>query len=136
MSAGSARIGLTELRVGVPFPIAPLEIARYAVPRQHLLDVVYRGLTLTPEGAHACGLIDDVVAPESLIEQAVTAAQELAAVPRAAFGVTKEGLRRPALEAIERHADTYDDAVMAEWSSPEIVNRIRSYLERTLRQKQ
>ena len=45
MAREPGRIGIPELLVGVPFPVVPLEIVRFATPPQHLQALIYRGLT-------------------------------------------------------------------------------------------
>ena len=51
MAREPGRIGIPELLVGVPFPVVPLEIVRFATPPQHLQALIYRGLTLTADDA-------------------------------------------------------------------------------------
>jgi hypothetical protein len=43
MSMGKAKIGVPELRVGIPFPVAAIEILRFATSTQHLQELVYLG---------------------------------------------------------------------------------------------
>jgi hypothetical protein len=47
----SARIGIPEFRVGVPFPTVPLEIMRELVPHHHLRSLVLGGATVDPTRA-------------------------------------------------------------------------------------
>ena len=64
MSAG--RIGLAELAVGVPFPVAALEIVRHALgPRAG--RVLLGADTVGPEQALALGLVDEVTGPDDLL---------------------------------------------------------------------
>src|SRR4051812_7641282 len=63
MARGTGRIGIPELLVGVPFPVVPLEIVRFATPKQHLQALIYRGLTPTPDEALGYGLIDALADP-------------------------------------------------------------------------
>src|SRR4029077_2587957 len=44
MARESGRIGVPELLVGVPFPVVPIEIVRFATPPQHVQALIYRGL--------------------------------------------------------------------------------------------
>ena len=60
MAREPGRIGIPELLVGVPFPVVPLEIVRFATPPQHLQALIYRGLTPTAEEALRYGLVDAV----------------------------------------------------------------------------
>src|SRR5690349_12135104 len=55
MAAGTGRIGIPELLVGVPFPASVLEVIRFAVPPQHLQMLMYTGRTVVPEEALRLG---------------------------------------------------------------------------------
>ena len=135
MAAGNGRVGVPELRVGVPFPLAPLEIVRYATGGVQLQPAVYGGGTLEPEAARAAGLIDEVVPAETLLERAIAVARTLAAIPAASFTLTKQSLRAPALSVIERGRPQSDPLVAAAWRSAECHAAIRGYLERTIGKK-
>ena len=78
MVEGSARIGIPELQVGVPFPPMALEIMRFATPPQHFQTVVYRAETHEPSAALALGLIDEIVEPAALLDRALARAERLA----------------------------------------------------------
>src|SRR6202041_2558922 len=43
LAKGNARIGLTEIRVGVEFPAWALEIARFLTPPEHLATLILTG---------------------------------------------------------------------------------------------
>jgi enoyl-CoA hydratase len=130
MASGNGRIGTPELLVGVPFPAAALEVARFAV--RDVQRFVYSGATLRPEEALAAGWIDEVVASEALLARAREAAARLAAIPRESFRLTKAQLRAPALDAI-RLGEARDAEALAVWSDPAIHQHIRDYLARTVR---
>lgn len=132
MADGDGRIGVPELRVGVPFPVAALEILRFAVPRQHLQKLAYVGRTYGPRDAQAWGLVDELVAPERLTERTLEAARELAAIPRGSFELTKAHLRRPTLERIRSYRGEIDPRVADLWGEEAIHDHIRDYLERTI----
>jgi enoyl-CoA hydratase len=131
MSAG--RIGVPELLVGVPFPVAALEIVRFAVPRSVLQSVIYTGRTLAPGEAAALGLVDEAVDPGDLAERALAVAQRLAAIPRATFRLTKSHLRSEASERISRMDAAIDPEVRRIWRDPASHEAIRAWLDRTLK---
>ena len=132
MASEPGRIGIPELLVGVPFPVVPLEIMRFAAPPQHLQAMIYRGLTFTAADALRHGVVDAVVDPERLLDEAVTVAESLASVPFDAFDLTKRQLRAPALRRMEEGAAT--DAVVQEaWEGEPILAAIRDYVARTLK---
>lgn len=132
MAEGDGRIGVPELRVGVPFPVAPLEVLRFAVPPQHLQKLAYVGRTYGARDALGWGLVDELVPPERLLERAVEAAGELAAIPAASFELTKAHLRRPTLERMDRLGPEVDPRVAELWAHPDVHDHIREYVERTI----
>ena len=135
MATGRGRIGVPELRVGVPFPAAALEVLRFAVPRQHLPAMTYTGRTFLPEEALDHGLVDELAAPEQLRDRALAAARGLTTIPPETFGLTKRQLRGPALERMKAQGEEVDAKVEAIWSAPEIHRVIRDYLDRTIGKK-
>ena len=76
-------------------------------------------------------MIDDVVEAAALLDRAMETAQQLAAIPRESFRLTKQRLRAPALALMSD--DASDAEVLAVWSDPETHRHIRDYLERTVR---
>jgi enoyl-CoA hydratase len=133
MAAGTGRIGLPELFVGVPFPAAALEVVRFAVPRRQVQSLVYTGRTLTPQEALTAGLIDEVVASENLQTRAHAVAQQLALIPPHVYRLTKQSLRAEALACIDRADEPHERAVLEIWSAAETHAHIREYLRRTVR---
>jgi enoyl-CoA hydratase len=129
MAEGSGRIGVPELLVGVPFPAAPLEVVRFAVPRHRLQSLVYLGRMLGPQDALAEGLLDEVVPAEALGRRAREVAAQLASLPPDVFRATKQALRAAALARMDGAAE-YDRRAHAIWSAPETHARIRAYMER------
>jgi enoyl-CoA hydratase len=132
MAREPGRIGLPELLVGVPFPVVPLEIIRFAVPPPHLQSLVYRGATFTADDALQHGLVDAVVDPDRVVAEAIAVAESLASIPSTAFALTKRQLREPVLERIHVGA-AIDAAVQQAWASPETLETIREYVARTLK---
>lgn len=131
MARGSGRIGIPELRVGVPFPTVPLEIMRFAAAR-HLATLVYGGATFSPDDALAQGIVDRVADPEGLIDAAVAMAEQLAMLPAAAFALTKRAVRAPAVQRF-RDAEALDRDVVDAWAAPETIAHIRGYIARTFK---
>jgi enoyl-CoA hydratase len=133
MAGGGGGIGIPELLVGVPFPPSVLEAVRFAVPPQHLQSLIYTGRTVLPEEALRLGLIDEVVAPESLSARAEEVARQLAALPARAFQLAKRQLREKTISRAKRYNAEFDDEVRALWSDPATHQRIRDYLAKTVK---
>jgi enoyl-CoA hydratase len=131
MAREAGHIGVTELLVGVPFPPAAMEIMRAAVAPQYFEDTILSGATFAPPEAVTRGLVHDIVEPDALLDRAIAAATTLAALPPAAFALTKRQLRAPTIERLD---DKKVDAAIARiWEAPETLGRVRDYVERTLR---
>jgi enoyl-CoA hydratase len=132
MARGDARIGVTELLVGVPFPVLAFEIMRLALPARFLPEAMYSGATYLPEAAVERGLIDELAEPSEVLEDAYAVAQELAALSPKAFAQTKAQMRQAAAERVARDAAT-EQAATEIWAAPETLGYIRAYVERTLK---
>ena len=132
MVQGSARIGIPELQVGVPFPPIALEIMRFATPLQHFQTIVYRAETYEPAAALGLGLLDEVVDPDKLLDRALARAERLASIHRESFAITKREIRRPALVRIRTLEQTVAREVHERWLEPGTLERIRDYLDRTI----
>src|SRR5215470_5032643 len=81
MARGAGRIGIPELLVGVPFPVVPLEIMRFATHASQLQSLAYRGLTLAGAEALQYGLVDSVTDADRLLDEAMAVAESAAALP-------------------------------------------------------
>jgi len=127
MSAGT--IGLTELLVGVPFPIAALEIMRF-VAGPAVAGLALTARTTGPAEAHRIGLVDAVVDPAELLDEAVRRAGALAQLPAGAYAMTKEQLHRLTRHRIDELRLTDDPRVAEAWTSPQAQAAIADYLGR------
>jgi enoyl-CoA hydratase len=133
MARGDGTIGVPELRVGVPFPQVAIEILRFATSTAHLQELVYRGKTYGVSGAYERGLVDEVVDPAVLLDDACGVAARLASEPAARFRITKRQLRRPALDRMERLGLETDAEVMTEWKDPATLKAIKAYVDETIK---
>ena len=127
MAAG--RIGLPEIAVGVPFPAAAREIARYALGPA-VSRVVLGADTLEAEDAVRGGLVDQVVPHEELLDRAVALATRLAGHDAAAYAFEKRQLHRPVHGAVAAGSDR--DVVRA-WTSPATRDRLTAQLAKLSR---
>ena len=109
------RYGLTEVKVGVPFPQAAImltsaELAPHAARRMAL------GSALTDAAdCLALGVFDEVVGPDAVISRATHVARELAALPGDVYWRTKHELRGDTLARMEAAAPT--DPLLDAWVS-------------------
>ena len=133
MARDAGRIGVTELLVGVPFPPMAFEVMRFAVPHRFFAEVMFGAATYPTDQGAARGLVDEVVEPASLHEQAMAAAESLAALPPAAFALMKQQVRQPVQDQLSRHGEAFNAAATDLWTDPETATVIRDYVSRTLK---
>lgn len=134
MAAGTGRIGVPELLVGVPFPALPLSIVLARVAPSAARGLVLSGRTVLPDAALGAGLVDEVCESEALLDRAVAVAESLAAIPAVSFALTKRAFVQPVLDQVAALADVDADVARA-WSDPAVHAAIAAYLERTVGRK-
>lgn len=118
------RIGLSELAVGVPFPVAALEIVRHALgPGAD--RAVLRAETVDRDRALELGWVDEVT--DDLLPRATSLAAALAARSAQPYRMAKERLHRPAVQVMDGGAE-HDADVLAAWTSAEARGRIEATL--------
>jgi enoyl-CoA hydratase len=135
LASGVGRIGMPELTVGVPFPTVALEMVRGAVGTATARDLVLSGRSLEMTEALHRGLVDRLVEPEDLVDEACAEAERLAVLPPDAYALTRRQLHEPALAAHRGPGREWDEEVIEQWSRPETLERIRGYLDKTVGRK-
>ena len=124
MSAGL--IGITEIAVGVPFPVSAIEICRHVMGTSTTAAAL-GGAAVPATDALGRGWLDDVVEPERLVDAAIERARALGAFSPAAYAVTKEQLHRPARAAID--AGGKEDArAFGSWASEDTRARVAAFI--------
>jgi enoyl-CoA hydratase len=132
MNADHGRIGVTELVVGVPFPVTALEILRFAVGTPRLAGLTGFGRTYPAADALRLGLADEAVPAGSVADRAIEVATGLAALEPGPLRHTRMQIRRPVLDRISAQRAADDDIVHQMWDSPAARQSITEYVARTL----
>lgn len=129
MAEGTGRVGVTELVVGVPFPMLPLEIVRARLSPRDGRDLIYSARTVLPPEALALGLVDEVAPPADLMPRAMDAATRLTTIPAVSFALTKRAFVTPILARVEATAAINADVTQA-WQGDEVLSHVRAFLEK------
>lgn len=133
MANGSGRIGIPELKVGVPFPVSALEILRFCIPKSALQALLYEAETHSAEEGWGEGFVDEVVEPEDLLPRAQELARQLAAIPAESFRISKQMMRAEALAAMRKGREDFGAQIQGRWSHDATYAHIRGYLDATLK---
>jgi len=122
-AAGTYKIGVSEVSLGIVFPASAFEIMRATLAPRAVSEVLLGGRLLTPELAVEAGILHRVVPPDELLVEAEAAARELGEKPPVAFRHSKLALRAPLLERIEKTRAESRRLFLETWFSPEVVER-------------
>ena len=97
----AAKIGLTEVSIGMPLPGFAVELARDRLSPRHFTAATSLATVYSPHGAAEAGYLDKVVAADGLHDAATQRAGELASyVRRPAFGLTRRTARQATIDHI------------------------------------
>jgi enoyl-CoA hydratase len=132
MATGKGRIGVPELRVGVPFPPFCLELIRFLLSPQVFQEVVYGGTTYSVSDALTRGLIDEAADPDEVVDRAVDIAADYGSIPPEAFATSKAAMRSPVLARVATLRGSLGEQIDAVWESMQTRDVIKAYLERTV----
>lgn len=87
------RHGLTEIKVGVPYPQAAIGVVRAELTAHAARKLVLSNQLIDGPEALRLGLFDEVLEPDAVLPRAVELATELAAFPADVYAATKGELR-------------------------------------------
>lgn len=135
MAYGSGRIGVPELRVGVPFPVIIMELMRNRVGTASFEEIIMGGDTYSADTALKKGLIDEIVRAEALLENAIDCACALAEIRPEIFSFTKRQVRQPVRDAMHAQDRFNRGQIHTIWQSEPTREAIREYMEKTFKNK-
>lgn len=133
LAEGPGRMGVTELRVGVPFPPFAFEVLRATTSPVHFPKFTASGETFDTKGALANGFADETVGADRLMPRALEKAEQLAAIRAEAFAANKLHVRATAKQILKNDRGRLARQIMKVWEAKETVENIRSYVARTFR---
>ena len=111
---GGALFGLTEVRAGVPFPVAAMAVVKAELSPTVARELVLAGKNHDPGRALALGIADELQPANEVLVRSKAIASELAAAPRESYGRIKRQLRHEAIAEIER-AQQAGDPLHGNW---------------------
>lgn len=124
-----AQFGLTEARVGIPFPAVPMIVLQAECAPQ---DVRYAALfarTFGPDEARERGVLDELVAPQAVLERAIEVARDMAGMPADSYRRIKHQVRQAAIAKIEEVLSAGADPMLEGWLSADARKASAAVLE-------
>jgi len=113
IAASEGRYGLTEAKVGVPFPQAAIGVVQAELPPSTVRSLGLSGRLVDAEECRRLGAFDEVVAPDAVLDRALEVARELAELPANVYARTKAELRGDTLERLRAAAEA--DPLLERW---------------------
>jgi enoyl-CoA hydratase/carnithine racemase len=124
VGAPEGKLGLTEIRAGVGFPVAAMAVVQAELSAPVARRLVFLAELVDPLEALELGALDEVVEAEDVLPRALQVAGELGALPTQAYQRVKGQLRAPTIETIR----STEDPLLRSWTSPETGNAAQSVL--------
>lgn len=106
IGAEGATYGLTELRVGIPYPAAAIACVRAELSADAARRLVLEAELVDAPAALAHGLVDELLPAAAVLERSLAVARTLAALPSRTYEIVKLQLRGPALAAMRAGAES------------------------------
>lgn len=133
VSDATLQAGLTEVRVGIPYPAAAMEVIRGELNPQVARELTLFGKNMNRSDALAVGIFDESVAADRLLDRAIEKAREASELPRHAFATIKRQLRRCALETCRAAVSGEGEPLRNGWFQSEALAGSQSVLKRPRR---
>jgi enoyl-CoA hydratase len=115
-ASGDAKLGLTELRAGIPYPAAAIAVVRAELTAGAARRLALGASLVGPAEALELGAVDELRPVDEVLPRAVEVASAMAALPHDTYGVVKRQMRGPVIEALDRVLSSEaGDPALAAW---------------------
>jgi enoyl-CoA hydratase len=113
VASTAGKYGLTEVKVGVPYPQAAIGVVRAELTAAAARVLVLGNRLVDAAECVRLGAFDEAVAPDAVVDRALEVAQELAALPGEVYAQTKAELRGATLADLRAAAQA--DPLLTRW---------------------
>jgi enoyl-CoA hydratase len=113
VASTEGRYGLTEVKVGVPYPQAAIGVVRAELPAPAARLLALGNRLVDAAECVRLGAFDEALAPDQVLDRALAVARELAAMPADVYARTKTELRGATLENLRINAER--DPLLDAW---------------------
>jgi enoyl-CoA hydratase len=119
------KLGLTELRAGVPYPAVAMAVVRAELSKAAARRLVLGSELIGMEEALELQLLDELAPADEIVERAVARARQMAAAPPETYATVKRQLRGDVLDAVN---SGHDDPLAEDWLSDDTASAARGIL--------
>jgi enoyl-CoA hydratase len=118
-TTSECKIGLTESRVGISFPVSTMEVLQAELSPSVARKMTLIGRNLGPREAFQNGVLDELQQSDQVLSRAKEVAIDLGAMPRDAYAQIKRQLRGKAIRRIQQVIDEGSDPLLNKWIKEE-----------------
>ena len=120
IGATEGKLGLTELRAGLPYPLAAISVVRAELTPPAARRLALGADLVDPAEALELGVLDELLPRDEVLPRAIELAASLATLPRATYAQVKMQLRGPVIDAMDRALSSgAGDPVLGAWVGEE-----------------
>lgn len=132
---GKFKIGLNEVRVGLPVPrVIHAALVRLVGARQ-AERLCVGGLLISPEEALRIGLVDRITPPDEVVPAALAWCREYLSLPAEAAGATRRLVREDLADMFTRLVDRTHEEMTEAWFSRESQAALHALVEQLAARK-
>jgi enoyl-CoA hydratase len=113
VASSAGKYGLTEVKVGVPYPQGAIGVVQAEMPPPALRLLAFGNGLHDAATCLRLGVFDEVAEPDAVLPRALELARELAAMPADVYARTKADLRGATIDRLR--AGAADDPLLARW---------------------
>jgi enoyl-CoA hydratase len=113
------KLGVTESRVGIPFPVSTMEVLRAELAPSIARRMTLVGSCVGPKEALSSGILDEIQTPDTVLNRAKEIAKELGAMPSEAYMKIKRQLRGHTIAQMEASIREKNDPLLKIWIGEE-----------------
>lgn len=130
IAEGRKLMGLNEIKLGLPVPYPADCMLRSLVGWRDAREIMDSGELYAPEASMGMGLVDQVLALDQVLPSAIRKAEQLGAMPQAAFATIKRN-RIEMIEAqILARLEEREQSLIEQWFSDETRELLRAAMEK------
>lgn len=114
-SETGCKVGMTEIRAGIPFPSATMEIVKAELRPDVARRLLLTGNNVSSAEAFRQGIFDELQPADHVLPRAVEIAEDFCTIPQNSYARIKKQLREDALERIRAVVRSGADPLLDAW---------------------
>lgn len=118
--AGDSKFRLTEARVGIPFPAAPMEVLKAELAPPAVRFTTLQAHIFDAQSAKSLGILDEIQKPDRVVDRAIEIASDMAQMPADSFWRVKQQVRGETYSRLTALASERRDPMLGQWLSERV----------------